>query len=138
MKERNAVLRIILHGFFLISTNLFSLIAAIAFIQLTSAEFNKISQAAIALIINLAIYLLVYKLMHGIQKEIMEIDDYSMFIIILLISMALLPAVFYPLQYMSSGNWSSFDNIINTWIFQVVVNGLCLTINHFVLDKKLG
>lgn len=135
MKNHITVLHIFLHGFFLISGNLFSLIVAVAILQIASTNSTLVAQFIIALIINLGIYLLVYKLMKGIQKEIMEINDYFMFLTTLLISLALLPVVLNPLHYMSSGKWSTFDVFLATWPFQFVVNGLCLIFNYFILQK---
>lgn len=136
MNKRFSLLRIMLHGFFLISVNLFSIMAAFAIIQISSAGTDKILQASIALVINIGVYLTVFRLMSGIQKEIMKIDNFSMFVVILLISLALLPAVFYPLHYLKQSYWSSFDNLLATWPFQLIVNGLCLVLNFFILRSK--
>lgn len=136
MNKRLSIFRILLHGFFLISVNLFSMIAAFAIIQFVSTDTDKIIQSFIALIINVGIYIFVFRLMNGIQEEIMKIDDFSMFAIILLVSLALLPAIFYPMHYLTQGNWSSFDNLLATWPYQVVVNGLCLVINFFIMKRK--
>ena len=136
MDKRFSLLRILLHGFFLISANLFSIMAAFAIIQVVSAGPDKFFQASIALIINVGVYLVVYMLMSGIQKEIMKIDNFSMLGVILLISLALLPAIFYPLHYLTQGYWSSFDNLLATWPFQLIVNGLCLVLNFYILKSK--
>ena len=136
MNKRLSIFRILLHGFFLISVNLFSMIAAFAIIQFVSTDTDKIIQSFIALIINVGIYIFVFRLMNGIQEEIMKIDDFSMFAIILLVSLALLPAIFYPMHYLTQGNWSPFDNLLATWPYQVVVNGLCLVINFFIMKRK--
>lgn len=135
MKTRSSLLRILLHAFFLISANLFSVMAAFAIVQIIAIDAEKILQSSIALIINIGVYLAVYKLMNGIQKEVMKIDNFSMFAIILLVSLALLPSVFYPMHYLTQGKWSSFDNLIVTLPFQLIVNGICLVINYFMLRK---
>ena len=136
MNRRFSLIRILLHGFFLISANLFSIMAAFAIIQLASGGPDKILQASIALVINIGVYLTVFRVMSGIQKEIMKIDNFSMFAVILLISLALLPAVFYPLHYLKQGYWSSFDNLLAAWPFQLIVNGLCLVLNFYILRSK--
>ena len=136
MNKWSSLLRILLHGFFLISANLFSIITAFAIIQFVSTDTDKIIQSFIALIINVGIYIFVFRLMNGIQEEIMKIDDFSMFAIILLVSLALLPAIFYPMHYLTQGYWSSFDNLLATWPYQIVVNGLCLVINFFIMKRK--
>lgn len=74
--------------------------------------------------------------MFNVQKEIMEIDDFFMLATILMISLALLPAIFYPLHYLTQGYWSSFDNLLATWPFQIVVNGLCLIMNYFIFSNR--
>lgn len=136
MKSWSSLLRILLHGFFLVSANLFSIMLAFVIIQSFLEEPDKIIQSSIALIINLLVYLVVFKLMNGVQKELMRIDNYSMFAIILLISLALLPSVFYPLHFLTQGYWSSVDNLLAMWPYQIIVNGLCLVLNFYILSGK--
>ena len=136
MKSWSSLLLILLHGFFLVSANLFSIMTAFVIIQFFSSGPDKILQSSIALIINLGVYLVVFKLMNGIQKEIMKIDDFSMFAIILLISLALLPSVFYPLHFLMQGYWSSVDNLLATWPYQLIVNGLCMVLNYFIFSRQ--
>lgn len=93
-------------------------------------------QSAMSLGINLLIYLAIYRLMKAMQSEVMQIDDFSMMTIILISSFALLPAVFYPLHYLIKNEWGSFDNMLKVWPFQLIVNGLCLVINYFILSKR--
>lgn len=135
-KRSGAILRILLHAFFLISLNLFAIIGAFVFMQMSGIEADKMIQSAVALIINLVIYIVVFRIMAGVQKDIMAIDNLSMFIIILLVSLALLPSVFYPMHYLTQGYWSTFDNILATWPYQLVVNGLCLTLNYFIFSRS--
>ncbi|MCG8308196.1 MAG: hypothetical protein MI975_12445 [Cytophagales bacterium] len=134
--DSHSILRILLHGFFLISANLFSIMVAFAAVKIWALPPGKLFQGSFALITNTVVYLMVYKLMSGIQREIMEIDDFSMFVIVLLVSMALLPAIFYPIHYLAQGYWSSFDNLLATWPFQLIVNGICLVMNYFILGKR--
>lgn len=103
---------------------------------LMKIDAGEMAQSGIALLINLMIYLLIYWLMRGIGAMIMQIDDFSMLAIILLSSLALFPAVFYPLHFLIKGAWSSFDDILSVWPFQFIVNGLCLVLNYFVLSKR--
>ena len=110
--------------------------AAFAIVQIIAIDAEKILQSSIALIINIGVYLAVYKLMNGIQKEVMKIDNFSMFAIILLVSLALLPSVFYPMHYLTQSKWSSFDNLIVTLPFQLIVNGICLVFNYFIFSKR--
>ncbi len=136
MKSWSSLLRILLHGFFLVSANLFSIMTAFVIIQFFSSGPDKILQSTIALIINLGVYLVVFKLMNGIQKEIMKIDDFSMFAIILLISLALLPSVCYPLQFQRKGTRRSADNSHATWPDQLMENRLCLVLNYFIFSRQ--
>ena len=136
MNQRISLLRILLHGFFMVSVNLFSIMVAFSFVQITSLGADRLIQGSVALIINVIIYLVVYKLMYRVQKEIMEIDNPFMLAVILMISLALLPAIFYPLHYLTQGYWSSFDNLLATWPFQIVVNGLCLIMNYFIFSSR--
>jgi hypothetical protein len=137
MQKQSAILRILLHAFFLISVNLFSVAAAVLAIYLMKTDAGEMAQSGIALLINLMIYLLIYWLMRGIGAMIMQIDDFSMLAIILLSSLALFPAVFYPLHFLIKGAWSSFDDILSVWPFQFIVNGLCLVGNYFILSRKV-
>ncbi len=136
MKDHSSILKILLHGFFLISANLFSIMAAVVIIQLTSFESNRLVQSSIALIINIITYLIVFKLMSGLQKDIMKIDNFSMFAIILIISLALLPSVFYPIHFLTHRDWGNIDNLLATWPFQFIVNGICLVLNLFILKSS--
>ena len=136
MKERSSILRILLHAFFLIAANLFSVMTAFAMVQIFVADADKFLQSSIALIVNVGVYMAVYMLMNRIQSDIMKIENFSMFAIILLISLALLPSIFYPMYYLIQGKWSSFDNLLVTWPFQLVVNGICLVINYYIIGKR--
>ncbi len=110
--------------------------SAVFIMHLQGSRENDWLQSGVALIINLGLYLIIYKVMSGIQKDVMKIDDFSMFAIILVTSLALFPAVFYPMHYLTNGNWSTFDNIMKIWPFQLVVNGLCTTLNYFFLSRS--
>jgi len=134
MNKWSSLLRILLHSFFLISANLFSVMVAFVVVQVAVIDEEKIIQSSLALVINIGVYWLAYKIMHGIQEDVMKIDDYSMFAIILLVSLALLPTIFYPMYYFTQGYWSSFDNLLTTWPFQLIVNGLCLVLNFFIIS----
>lgn len=136
MKNKPSVVIILLHGFFLIAANLFSIMTAFAIIQIAGLDGDKLIQGSIALLVNVIIYFLVFKLMAGIQKEIMQIDTISMLMVILMVSLALLPIVFYPMHFLTSGTWSSIDNLMTIWPFQFIVNALCLVLNYFVLSTK--
>ncbi|MCK5705690.1 MAG: hypothetical protein KAI29_31290, partial [Cyclobacteriaceae bacterium] len=127
---------VLLHGVFLVSANMFSAIVSFVVVQVLTLPSDRIIQSSIALIINLGIYFAVYKLMFGVQKEIMKIDNFSMFAILLLISMALLPSIFYPLHFLTQGYWSSVDNLLAIWPYQLIVNGLCLVLNFYILRSK--
>lgn len=135
-KKANSILRILLHGFFLVSLNLFSIMAAFVFVQISPIQSDRLIQGSVALLINVIIYFVVYRLMREVQEEIMRIEDFTMLAIILLTSLALLPAIFYPLHYLTQGYWSSLDNLISTWPFQLLVNGLCLVMNYFIFYRR--
>jgi hypothetical protein len=136
MKSNSAILRILLHGFFLISVNLFSVMAAVVLMRAFSIPSNGILQSGIVLAVDLGIYILIYKVMNAVQKEVMRIDDISMLVVILLTSLALFPAVFYPIHYVTKGYWNSFENILAIWPFQLMVNGICLVMNYFIITKS--
>lgn len=136
MKKKISILRILLHGFFLVSANLFSVAIAFVVVQISSLPSDRIIQGSIALLVNLIVYVIVYKIMNGVQKSIMEVDDFSMLSTVFLVSLALLPAVFYPLHFITQGNWSSFENLLAIWPFQMIVNGLCLILNYFIFSKR--
>ena len=109
---------------------------AILIVQLSGLGSEKIIQSSIALLVNTLVYFMVYKLMVGIHSDIMEIDNFSMLSIVLLISLALLPTLFYPIDFLMNGSWGSIDRMINTWPFQLIVNGICLVLNYFLLSKR--
>jgi uncharacterized membrane protein YjfL (UPF0719 family) len=136
MKNNNPVLGILLHGFFLVSVNLFSLAGAFALLHISSIPSDKLIQASIALCVNLVVYMIVYSLMKAVQKELIEITDFAMLSTVFLISLALMPVIFYPLHFAARGSWSTFDNLLAIWPFQMLVNGLCLVLNFFVLSRK--
>jgi uncharacterized membrane protein len=76
MQKQSAILRILLHAFFLISVNIFSVTAAVLVMYLMKIDGGEMTQSGIALLINLMIYLLIYWLMRGIGAMIMQIDDF--------------------------------------------------------------
>ena len=136
MRKSITVLGVLLHGFFLVSVNLFSLAVAFAVVQIASLPPNKLLQSGVALSVNLIIYYLVYRLMKQVQKELIVIEDFAMFATVFLISLALMPAFFYPLHFATRGSWSTFDNILAIWPFQILANGLCLVFNFYILSRK--
>lgn len=135
-RDKISVLSILLHGLFLVSLNLFSVIVAFAAMQTLYGQSDRLAQGIIALLVSFFIYFVVFRFMFGIQKEIMQIDNYTVLIIVLLVSLALLPAVFYPLHFLTQGTWSSIDNLYATWPFQLIVNGFCLFFNFHILSEK--
>ena len=66
----------------------------------------------------------------------MRIDDRSMLIIVLLASLAFMPFLYFPLNYMIKGYWVDLKQIYSIWPYQFAVNGVCLIMNFFVLTKK--
>ncbi len=136
MDKKSPLLRILLHGFFMVSVNLFSVMVAFAIAVIFSLGNGEIVHATLALVLNLVVYLTVYSLMRSVESGIMRIDSWSMLMAILMISLAMLPAVYYPIYYFTHGGWSSFDNLITTWPFQIIVNSICLVLNFFIVGKK--
>jgi hypothetical protein len=137
MKTGITILGILLHGFFLVAVSLFSLAIALAMLQITSLPPNKLIQSGIALSVNLAIYVLVFALIKQIQRELIEVRDFAMLSTIFVISLALLPVVFNPLNYAARGNWSTFDSLLAIWPYQMLANGLCLALNFFIFTKRV-
>ena len=97
---------------------------------------NEWMQLSLALFVDVSIYYLVFRLMFGIQKEVMQIDDFTMLVIILICSLALFPIVFYPLNYLTQTEWSSFDEILKFWPFHLLATGICLLLNYFIITKS--
>lgn len=120
----------------MVSVNLFSIMVAFAIVIVFSLSDNKIVQATLALILNLIVYLAIYNLMCRVESTIMKVDNWSMLMSILMVSLAMLPVVYYPVYYFTHGGWSSFDNLMTTWPFQVIVNSLCLVLNFFIVGKR--
>lgn len=112
--------------------------AAVVILHFAKANGSQMLQSAVALVVNVGVYSLVFWLMYGIQKDLMQIRDFSMLTIILISSLALFPLVFYPIHFMVKGHWSSFDNILSIWSFQVLVNGICLVANYFIFGRMKG
>ena len=135
MKNWLSVLSIILHSFFVVATNLFSIGIAFAATQFTSLSSGRIGQAVMALVINLVIYVLVFKIMRVVQKELIEINEVAKLSTVFLVSLALLPAIFYPMYFLTQGYWSSFENVQAIWPYQMVANGLCLLTNYFIVKR---
>lgn len=111
--------------------------AAVVITHFTSDNGTELLQSAVAMLVNFTIYTLVYWMMRGIEKEIIHINDFSMLAIILISSLALFPVVFYPIHFMIKGYWSSFENILAIWPFQLFVNGLCLVANYFIFGRNI-
>ncbi len=124
-----------MHGFFLVALNLFSIVFSIIVFRSVSFTEGGLVHGASLVMINLVIYLLVLWLMRGLHSDIMDVDDFSMLAGILVISLALLPVFYHPLYYLIKGYWSSLDNLIMVWSFQIVVNGLSLLLNRYWLNK---
>lgn len=137
MKPAQKVLPILLHGFFMISVNLFSAMAAVLFLHLVHLSSTRWMEASIALVINVVVYFGVYKLMKNIEPRILRLDDVLMLLMVLVMSLALLPTVYYPMYYLMHGGWSSLDNLWSIWPYQVMANGICLILNFYVLSAKI-
>ena len=136
MGRGRTILRILLHGFFLMSLNLFSIIVSIVLFRSVSIAEGGLMHSAVLLLINVSVYLLVLLLIRNMKSDVMDIDDFSMLAITLMISMALLPLFYHPLYFLVRGYWSSLGNLVLVWTFQIVANGLCLVLNHFWLNKN--
>lgn len=134
--HQTLALRIVLHGFFLISLNLFALMSAVIIMIIWGIQQGEWLRSVLALSVDLGIYILVFKVMAGIEKSLMQIDDFNMFAFILIASLALFPTIYYPMQYMIKGEWVNFNQILEIWPFQLIVNGLCLIVNYFFIDWK--
>jgi hypothetical protein len=134
--HQTPALRIVLHGFFLISLNLFALMSAVIIMIIGGIQQGEWLRSVLALSVDLGIYILVFKVMAGIEKSLMQIDDFNMFAFILIASLALFPTIYYPMQYMIKGEWVNFNQILEIWPFQLIVNGLCLIVNYFFIDWK--
>ena len=72
------------------------------------------------------VFVPLYFVEQGISPEITSI----------IIGMALLPSIYYPLHFLTKGGWGSFDNIMKIWPFQLTVNGLCLLLNFFIFSQQ--
>ena len=136
MKKDASLTRILLHAFFLISLNLFSSILALLIVQVFGVNSSTLLQSGIAIFLNFIVYLLIFGLMKGIDAKIMRIDDFQMLAIILISSMALLPVIYLPMNYLIKGYWVGIDQLFEIWPYQLVVNGLCVIMNFFVLSKR--
>ncbi len=126
----------LLHATFLIALNLFSVNAVFILSHVLSIHMGTIVQAISAILFNVAGYYLIFRLMASLGIKVMKIDDFSMLAIILLTSLALLPAIYYPLHYTIQGYWNSFDFFVEFWPYQLIVNGLCVVMNFFILIKS--
>ena len=136
MDRYSSIIRILLHSLFLISLNLFSTILALLVSHLFAVEFDHFWQSFLTYIINLSLYIIIYRIMKSIQEEVMKIDDRSMLVIILLASLAFMPFVYFPLNFMIKGYWVELQQIYAIWPYQFAVNAVCLIMNFFVLTKK--
>lgn len=125
----------LLHAAFLVVLNLFSQNFYVIASHIVSIHSGPIIQSVLTMLINVAIYAGVFHLMSVIDKEIMTIADFSMLAIIWLSSMALLPVFYYPLHYSISGSWNNFDFFLEFWPYQLIVNGLCLVMNFFIIKR---
>lgn len=136
MKIRLSIFSILLHGFFIVAANLFSIAIAFALIQIASLSAGKLMQSLIALSINIVIYIGVFKIMRAVQRELIEINDIAKMTTVYLISLAMLPAAFYPMYFLTQGHWSTFENVLAVWPFQIVANGICLLLNYSIVKKS--
>lgn len=134
-KRNGSVLGVLLHGIFLVSLNLFSVMLALVFSKTGFLGMEQVFHSVAALIVNIAIYVLVYRIMRGFSTEIMLIENLSAFMVILGISLALLPVIFFPMHYMTHGSAGSFNQLMKVWPYQLIVNGLCLFLNYFIFSK---
>ncbi len=135
MSRGRTLLRILMHGFFLVVLNLFSIVFSIIVFRSVSFTEGGILHGVTLVTINLVIYLLVLLLMKGMKTDVMDVDDFSMLAGILMISLALLPVFYHPMFYLVKGYWSSFGNLTLVWSFQIVANGLSLVFNRYWLNK---
>jgi len=135
-KIHTASLKVVLNGLFLISLNLFSLMLITVIMVIARIDAGELVRMSSAFLLNLGIYTLVFYLMNNVQEDIMALVDMRMLSIILISSIALLPAVFLPLNYLLKGEWTRINTLFELWPFQIFVNGLCLLTNRYLLSKK--
>jgi hypothetical protein len=134
---REGIIRTLLHAFFIISLNIFSMAGGMVIIHLLEADAGNYVQPAIVVVLNLLIYWAVFRFMHGIEPKIMHLPDFSTMGIILLTSLALLPIIFYPLYFFLVKNqWSPLNNLLSIWPYMLILNALCILMNRFLLSAK--
>ena len=135
-QRSNIVLRILMHGFFLTSLNLFS--AAIAFLihKLLGMPINYVSSSIITTVACLTVYVLIFVLMRRIQPTIMQLDNMTMGIAILVFSILLQPALIHPIVLFFSETGYNSISFVGELMLPLIINTCCLLVNHFISKPR--
>lgn len=129
--KSNATLRVVMHGFFLTSNNLFSGATAFLILHLARLKPGFEAVSVFSMLFCIGVYTAIYYLMKRIQPEIMKIDSVSMGIFIFLFSLLLQPALIHPLMAMVRGGGYSSPIPYIELLLPVIINSSCLLLNRF-------
>jgi len=135
-QKSNTILRVLMHGFFLTSLNLFSGSIAFFVLKLSGISITYAASGIIAAIACLLVYFLIFKLMSNIQPVVMRIDHFSMGIAILIFSIILQPALIFPLTSFISESENQSINLLYELVLPALTNTGCLLANHFFLKPR--
>ncbi|MDZ7608487.1 MAG: hypothetical protein U5K79_23530 [Cyclobacteriaceae bacterium] len=133
--KSNTFLRVLMHGFFLTSLNLFSGSIAFLVLKLSGISINYAASGILAAVTCLGVYFLIHKLMSHIQPSVMKIDHLTMGIAIFVFSLILQPALIHPLTTLFVESEDQPLILLYELILPAVINSACLLMNHFLLKS---
>ncbi len=129
-------LKILLHGMFLTVLDLCAIVfSVVLFLMAGINTSNVVYQTGLAVAVSLLLYFVIYYFIRTSGYDIMNLEDLKMTIVVLVISIALLPAIYYPMHYITHGYWSTLHNMLANWPFQLVVNSTCLAGNLYFVKN---
>lgn len=129
-------LKILLHGMFLTVLDLCAVVFSAVLLMIIGINASGIVyQMVVAIAVGLLLYFAIYYFIRSGGYDIMQLEDLKMLVVVLVISMALLPAIYYPLHYVTHGYWSSFHSMLVNWPFQFMVNSICLAGNFYFIKS---
>lgn len=133
--KSSTILRVLMHGFFLTSLNLFSGATTFLILHLAGIKTGIEAVGIIALILFIGFYVGVFYLMRRIQPEILKIDSLGMGFFILLFSMMLQPALIHPIMSFVRGAGFNAPTYFSELIIPAIMNVGSLVLNRFFLNR---
>ena len=131
-------LTVVLHGGALYGANFVSILLGFVVYHVVRPAPQRVVQVPVALILSIIGFVLWYRVCERLPWAFLHLRAPGDFFWVYLMALVWNPLIFVPTHYFTQGYLTSFGNIAASWIFQLVVNVLVLSVVYAFSHKKRG